>query len=1695
MLSYSYHALVNAYHESRRTADPQAYENHLWNALIEALQRPLEGANSSIIIVDGLDEVVGGQAAGQQLLEKLTKAVGRGKRTKLIGLSQSLALPSGARGQTYKIAPEDTRDDIHTVALRSLARVPIFTKKPAHEQETIIASILDASKGSFLWTILLTEALRYETNESFDKALQTLKSSPPSVTDLVSKLLTTLQPTTESRLLLSWLTVSTRPITVDEIACLLSVKPDSAEVTSTPPTVNSVIESVKPLLSVKRDVVRPRHGQVTTTLQTVLQPLIDQTKIPLSHKSPQIDFLLRTLTYANSVLPKDGMPTLDNSDFTLSSKLFSRFPLLEYTIRYWTTHFEQTPFATSGNAAPKVPAELKKAFPSSPVMPVLEWICWDDQYPGSQEVDLHTLVGRIRSEIFTQNHPSVMQSYINTAAYYVPMGNDREATKLYFYATTIGQNVLSPSNPVTIECGNRFLTLSSQMTSTTRTEIMTQRERVLQVLITAYEKQFGTTSELVVNTRQQLIDLYTHINEKEKIETLTTQQDRSRQTGGDFDRYGGVDGGVKDSLGGKLRKKQHKNIDHIDNVFGPIEDEEETTGTLDLTAAGELLERARSFDSQKKYEESEEIYVDLWNQLSTICRGTLSTEWHERKLDAVNSYAKSLEKQERKTEASGALVLLAEEYRHHELSFSEKIISRLTESAHTLRAFGHSSAALSIYRQAESYQRHFKKDQSSTTSRFEEWIEQATSELLQSNQTNNASSSMSQSSRELLFREQLANSSKTVTASTVSQVQQESRKYIENHQYEEAIELIHLTLQRTWSSFFSESLQSITVSSSFLQENLVLIEQLTQAYFAQRKIEKAIDVYLRLFRAALNSPKEHKDLLEKTKVQLINIYDKYGYPDRSISILQEVLAVYTRINGPTHELTISTLYELGSRTRQNARTHPYWIEYYQQLVTALTKESKSVDAKSFEAANILATQYWAERRYIDATATFSLLWNTFINQTKSVQQFSDATFAQNLYDRYRQSLEATQADQETIIRMTDEFQKTTKSHFGASASISKSALSAYNHVCEQSTSSSSESRQLSIIQELLQQSSSNSSESRSLKQQKTNIFRRRLVEQKDVSTETLSEARSLFSEQLQEHQAHYGYADETTLNSLREVTMLDFRQKKTEEAFKSINAAVSEITTSEQVSQEQAMQSAQSIAQIFQASQQTQRAQELIEDLRSQIIAKERRAGSRSTFDITQKSSNSALVFLASLEYHLRSDLSLTWSEIFAELLAERMYYQNFKKVTSGRSGLDKIVIAAAPLRYFLVKRNRKEQAHSLEQQIVALFVQRDLSSFSLEAKNTSPTIFITGILDFLGAKKRPDFVRAVIVATNRNLNKLIAGNKFAEAYDIANVGFKYAQVQKGYEKPGAISMGFELASQLDGRGENKCPDETLRKKLLQLSNKIVKEILTICQDQDINLAQVQLTELNELIALLGEQGDYETLEWLLTSLWNTREAQRTWPAEALLNLGQRLVCARYLAGHPVKAIRLCEDISYNLRRAHGISHPATLEAFQILAQLYTSTGQFYQKNAASDKSAGTLSADYFKKAILVEEDILRWFVAEGSGNQDDEDDTAAAILAEHGVKVSGPEDAEDSENTVDRSAEVKTHLKLLKLAFQRYGQWPKNYAVYEQLNADVFAQYGEALKGLEGVEKWSAKGFGAGKAESNEGAFTAPAQWDILLH
>lgn len=185
------------------------------------------------------------------------------------------------------------------------------------------------------------------------------------------------------------------------------------------------------------------------------------------------------------------------------------------------------------------------------------------------------------------------------------------------------------------------------------------------------------------------------------------------------------------------------------------------------------------------------------------------------------------------------------------------------------------------------------------------------------------------------------------------------------------------------------------------------------------------------------------------------------------------------------------------------------------------------------------------------------------------------------------------------------------------------------------------------------------------------------------------------------------------------------------------------------------------------------------------------------------------------------------------------------------------------------------------------------------------------------------------------------------------------------------------------------------------------------------------------------------------------------------------------------------------MRRAHGPRAPITIETQQLLAELYTSIGQSYQQKASSEKTGG-LAQEYFKKALAVHEDMLRLLVHE-NGNGDDSDDeldSTAALLAKEGISVNGSLDGKQTESfdeeNIDAPALALRHLTLLKLAYQRLGSWPKKYEEYERLNALVFRVFGgeSSWKSAQGIEKWSAKDFGSGKAESSDGAFKGIDDW-----
>jgi tetratricopeptide (TPR) repeat protein len=1464
-----YYALFRAYQNCRSAGDLKTYEEHLWKALGDSLKHPLDGGNDLVMVVDGLDEIESSQSASIQagggissasLLEKLVSVTNVGQRVRLITLSSTAKMPPQANGMLHEVTRDDIRDDLHAVALRALVHNHNFHGKPGNEQETMLDRLIQAANGSFLWTILACELLNIQkSGDGVTSILQDLESKKPVVQNLVHRLFTSFEPSNNAKTLLSWILAAERPLTTEEINILFTVDVKSGTLSDRGINVHETLKALKPFLSLNEHIVRFRHPIVHSALHELAQ----KTQIAIPLKDSETDLLLRVLTYAKSILSDKGEPTIDNDDPSIADRLFRQHRFLEYTVRYWVLHLQQSPLMPKNPADFKPSLDLQKALPDSTTLPVLEQLVWGTQLPLPEAIDLHFLAGNVRRSVFTENHPTVLQTYLAIATSFLLLSDTTHASNYFFTCTKISRTVLSDIHPLTLDCANQFLKISESIVTTTRTEIMTRREEVLVVLITAYERQYGSTSELVIQTRKLLVELYASIKEEDKaLEIFRLIQEATVQHyGRNSHQAQDIEGHLNVVLG-KGRSERH--IHSYDKSFFDDQDEEEHAEVFDFGSIVAYLQRAESYTSRKELALAERTYVELWQQISSKCRTTQSIEWHEKNIEVATAYSQFLKIQKRTSESSAVLTVIWEQYQHHQLSHSESIVARLTNVAKEMKSMGSYTMALSIFKHAGSFYKSVRQEESSASREISNQVSETSTELVrQSLAASSSSSETTTTVSESVYKDvffSVIQSSKTIDSSTVALAKKLSAKYMEERNFTQAISVIQATLQRTWDSFLASSIHDVALTSTFTQESIELVERLAECYLQLRQMERAEDTYSRFFRAALVTKEVDKAIFEKARTLLIGFYDKHGYQDNAISVYQDILVTYRTRHGPTHELTIQTLYILARRCQQHPRNHPYWIEYYLQIITSLNKDSDVCHKDALDAIIVVTTTYWQDRRYAEAVTIYRTLWNTFVRQTKQHKIFSEETFVQTLYERYYQCLEETKANFESLYQVTKEYRETAVAIFGAQSSIAVGATLALAQVSQRSEEHISQA--ISLYEEASKSTKATTTTTRSneLKQALSSLYVRQMKSQSSSSfkAEHIERALTMTQEQLNESTSKHGYSHESSLTHVRELATLYQRQQKTDLVVKTLTNAVSQIIQKETSSQKQ-IESAASIAASFEACQQTTVAHSLVQELHRQICAKDTSYASKWSFDLT-KTSRASLAFLASLQYNLRKDLNVTFAEIMASLTMEYIYFAQFRHTLQNNESLTNILLTAAPLRFFLCQNGQDEMITVVENQAIGLFEKRDAQDLHCLSRET-PRIFIVGILDHLGSGRNKDFNRSVILASNDSVAKLTKAKKSPEAYDIANLGFLYASKHDGYNGPRSIGMGFKLASLLVGRDTEKATDSALRKKMLDLSNKIVRKILDICKNLKINFAQIQLYELSHLSVLLGEQHDYETLE------------------------------------------------------------------------------------------------------------------------------------------------------------------------------------------------------------------------------------------
>ena len=482
--------------------------------------------------------------------------------------------------------------------------------------------------------------------------------------------------------------------------------------------------------------------------------------------------------------------------------------------------------------------------------------------------------------------------------------------------------------------------------------------------------------------------------------------------------------------------------------------------------------------------------------------------------------------------------------------------------------------------------------------------------------------------------------------------------------------------------------------------------------------------------------------------------------------------------------------------------------------------------------------------------------------------------------------------------------------------------------------------------------------------------------------------------------------------------------------------------------------------------------EEILRSMRKELITGTATSGTKFDFHVDKSVKKISFVFMVTFEETI-GGTTRSYSEILSGILTEWVLYESYHQCLRKETSIEVFLVQGARLRLFLHSHKHKDQLHIIDQQLFDRFIKT--WEVAIKTRREITMVFFISLLGELGIEDRKISIGdAACIAGNHKVSKLLGDHQIQEAYEVALCTFHFIKHQRAYHHSHNVGHGFKLASLLAGRGLQKAlptVEPTLHAQMIELSREIIQEVLAACTEAKINFRRLKQKDLSDLVGLLGAQKYYTklevslsplihlsaanqtTLQWLLEDLWSSRQVQKHWTKELIIEIGKRLIQAKYLAHVESKekrgiAIHLCEDICYNLRRVWGSLDPKTLELLELLSHLYIQEG-------------------HFREAMAVHEEILR-LVVEG----DDGDDRTLDTMV--------PETA-------------RLHVDLLKASFHRLGKWDKSRGVYRDLITQLLEmkeyEHDPAFKDLQPFDKWNVKDP---LKDKEFGRFVPPKDWEF---
>ncbi|KAL9094753.1 MAG: hypothetical protein Q9165_003024 [Trypethelium subeluteriae] len=1615
-----YDSLVKAF-EGRPTI--ATLESSLWEAFQVGLRAVQHQKSSLIVIVDGLDEVIGHEAA-VHLHKRLHECVSRFDRVRAVTLSKHISHLDLAGCGRLIITPDFNEHDITLYLHETLARHQHFQSQAHAAQHEFVEKLVKKAKGSFLWAYLVSILLgRENSRDSYSKLGHDIHSGVPEILHRLVGHIDLKNGIT--RHLFEFMLTAHRPLTIGEMEELLSIDLQHHTFVAAVNIRKHIATHCSGLVVIRNGLIRFKHSAIRAFF---LNDLCGKALASLA--TAHTELTQRLLFYVKHNLTVSDEPSYDIPSSYVLKETFGKHLLLEYIVRNWIGHFRSSTLCGHGGEI-KLTAGFKDIFPQSPYLGLLEWSCWQRQWSVSETIEHHHLTLQIRKACFGEKHRAVLQTTIIMGSIHRSTSSLVKAAEYFYHASIIGQVVLHKFSTVVVTSTNYFLSCTETIEITKRTEIVTYRETMIRFKIEICKAKHGASSDQVIKWYEVLCKLYIDIKEEHKATALYKElyeiivvrygknHDKTRK--------------ISETLGSMsivLKGGSDEEIKEYDDlIFVASEDMEET----DELRISIILRRCQNYERSGNFFLAEKLYINLWRRLSEICRIKATVELHILKINISIEYVRFLQRIKRVEEAQNILLCLWAEFEHHSCE-DEILILRIKELGTLFKAFGLLTIAVSIFSKVwgwfKSRGKTTHEEAFATTILITEVVE----EIEETTITKKTTTTTTTTVTETVVREIYETHYERCRHSKIdSHFFKASLSlisiYLSQKKWSECEVVIKRSLELTWKAFLTVDAK-ITLSGTFVKETLLVATQLAICYHHQGYFERAEEIYLRLYRACLSSFAIDHACVTETSLVLIRFYEEYHRHEKVIEIYIELLHGYRKHCGASHHLTIKTLYALGSICLTLGRKEAY--EYYIEIVTVLNKDKKHCHHDAFEAAIIICRYYHEEKRWQELHKTCALLWETFVHHHHEFK-FTEEMIV-TLYERYTYVLEFhVNVEFSVLYKLAVEYRETVTKRFGVSAAIVIKALLALAIICEKHEEHYHES--ITIYEEIIKRSKTTTTTTTTIEETTIKTVKTRLSKiyvtvittGKSTSTLTVEKGIAISLEIYEQLKIEYGCWHEKTLTQLRELVILYHKHGKHQSTIIRMLQSVVIETITKVTESITLYHAAATIASIYLSVGLAQSGHDLLHQLHHLIVLRDMASSTEITISIG-KVSKVAFVFLIAFEQSLTSKPLLSFSEVMADILLEAYLYEEYTRTIQASTSIEIKLQVGASLHSFWLARSRTTQADILARALFTHFHSAFKSCLHTSSESANYTFFL-GLLTTLShhsdTTRALNFGHLVCQAAESQVAALLSTSSFAAAHDVATAAFHLISHHHYFHARANISHGYRLAALLAGidspaRSPAAVPsDAQLRNAMLATSRAIANALLAACRDADIDVAELRFADVAGLVRLLGAQANWAELEALLLRLWRSREVHRNWDAETVLRLGKGLVHAHYAAGHVAQASEVADVLCYNLRRSRGWLDPEARGMSRVLAELWTE-----QKKYA--------------EAMGVHEEVLR---------EIDEDAEGAA------------------EKGVDKKL-VGEFLDLLKGDYVRLGGWSKSNHGYNELVQKLSEDYG--VKVVPGIEQWS---------------------------